>query len=45
MVKVFDTAKMRSLGLACQTPLLVGIRKTIRWFERNYDSGGDGIRL
>ena len=45
MMKVFDTAKMRSLGLACQTPLLVGIRKTIRWFERNCDSGGDGIRL
>jgi GDP-L-fucose synthase len=45
MVKVFDTAKMRSLGLACQTPLLVGIRKTILWFERNYNSGADGIRL
>ena len=45
MVKVFDTAKLRGLGLACQTPLVAGIRKTVRWFERNYRSGGDGIRL
>lgn len=45
MVKIFDVSRMKSLGLACDTPLRVGLERTIRWFEANYATGGDGLRL
>lgn len=45
MVKIFDVTRMRGLGLSCPTPLREGLRRTIEWFARNYDSRGDGIRL
>ena len=44
-VKIFDVTQMRSLGLSCPTPLREGLRRTIEWFVRNYESRGDGIRL
>lgn len=44
MVKIFDVAKLRGLGLACNTPLESGLEKTIRWLEKNYISQSDGIR-
>ncbi len=45
MVKVFSIDRMTSLGLSCPTPLEEGLRKTIAWFSRNYDTRGDGLRL
>ena len=45
MVKVFDTSRMKSLGLSCPTSLGDGLKKTIAWFEANYQTQGDGIRL
>jgi GDP-L-fucose synthase len=37
MVKIFDVAKLRSLGLGCDTPLREGLKKTIDWFVKNKD--------
>ena len=45
MVKVFDTTRLKSLGLACETPLRMGLKATIDWFARNYDAVSDGLRL
>ena len=45
MVKIFDSTKLNKLGLSCATPLEEGIKRTIRWFAANYDTGGDGLRL
>jgi GDP-L-fucose synthase len=45
MVKIFDTSRLNGLGLSCATPLRDGLTKTIRWFDRNYETGGDGLRL
>jgi GDP-L-fucose synthase len=45
MVKIFDTTKMKSLGLSCDTKLLDGIKVTASWLEKNYTSKTDGIRL
>jgi GDP-L-fucose synthase len=45
MVKIFDTKRMKSLGLNCHTPLNVGIRKAYEWFTKNYQNRSDGIRL
>ena len=45
LIKVFDVARLRSLGLACETPLEAGLRRTIRWFAANYDGATDGLRL
>ena len=45
MVKVFDTTKLKSLGLACETPLPTGLKATIDWFVRNYDAVSEGLRL
>ena len=45
MVKIFDVTKMRSLGLDCPTTLSAGLKKTAQWLEKNYDSGGERIRL
>ena len=33
--KVFDTTKMKSLGLSCSTSLIAGLKKTYEWFVRN----------
>jgi len=43
--KIFDTTRMRSLGLSCPTSLNDGLQRTIHWFAKNYQSRGDGIRL
>jgi hypothetical protein len=45
MVKIFDTARLSSLGLACNTLLQEGLTKTIEWFAENYDTRGDRLRL
>ena len=45
MIKIFDVKKLSSLGLACDTPLETGLRRTIEWFSRNYAERGDGLRL
>jgi GDP-L-fucose synthase len=45
MVKIFDVTRMKALGLSCPTSLREGLRRTINWLERNYDSRGDGLRL
>ena len=45
MVKIFNSTKLNKLGLSCATPLEEGIKRTIRWFSANYDTGGDGLRL
>ncbi len=45
MVKIFDVTRMKSLGLSCPTPLREGLKRTIAWFEKNYDIRSDGIRL
>ncbi|HAQ33852.1 MAG TPA: GDP-fucose synthetase, partial [Alphaproteobacteria bacterium] len=45
MVKIFDTARLKGLGLSCDTPLREGLTKTIEWFAKNYETRGDGLRL
>ena len=45
MVKIFNVSRMNSLGLSCPTLLEHGLKKTIAWFEKNYEDRGDGIRL
>ncbi|WP_455186412.1 GDP-L-fucose synthase family protein [Azospirillum palustre] len=45
MVKIFDTARLSSLGLSCPTPLADGLRRTIDWFATHYADRGDGLRL
>ena len=45
LVKIFDTTRLRSLGLSCATPLAEGLGRTIDWFSRNYAARGDGLRL
>jgi len=45
MVKIFDVARLRGLGLSCSTPLQKGLQKTISWFSSHYETRGDGIRL
>jgi GDP-L-fucose synthase len=45
MVKIFDTARLGSLGLSCDTPLEEGLKNTINWFATNYAQAGDGLRL
>lgn len=45
MVKIFSNDRMKALGLSCGTPLEEGLRRTIDWFAKNYDSAGDGLRL
>jgi GDP-L-fucose synthase len=45
MVKIFDVARLNSLGLSCNTPLAKGLDKTIQWLEKNYSARSDGIRL
>jgi GDP-L-fucose synthase len=45
LVKVFDIKKLNGLGLSCNTSLVDGLDKTIKWLERNYATRGDGLRL
>lgn len=45
LVKIFDVARLKRLGLSCDTLLQDGLKKTIQWFSENYVSKGDGIRL
>lgn len=45
MDKIFDVSRMKSLGLACPTPLRDGLKRTIDWFVANYQAAGDGLRL
>ena len=43
MVKIYDAARLRKLGLCCPTPLVDGLKRTIQWFEANRD--GARVRL
>jgi len=43
--KIFDVTRMKQLGLSCPTSLRDGLQRTIRWFEANYATRGDGLRL
>jgi len=43
MVKIFDTKRMKDLGLECPTTLREGLKKTIDWFVKNYQTGN--VRL
>lgn len=45
MVKIFSNERMKALGLSCDTSLEEGLRRTISWLARNYDSQGEGLRL
>ncbi|MDR1490882.1 MAG: NAD-dependent epimerase/dehydratase family protein [Desulfovibrio sp.] len=45
MVKIFDVARLRGLGLSCPTTLSEGLAKTIAWFQTHYESRSDGLRL
>jgi len=45
MVKIFDTSRLAALGLSCPTPLRDGITRTMAWFQANYATRGDGLRL
>lgn len=44
-VKVFDVSRLKALGLCCPTSLKEGLRRTVSWFDRNYSTKGDNIRL
>ncbi len=39
MVKIFSVDRLKSLGKSCDTPLDVGLEKTIAWFDSNYGKG------
>lgn len=45
LVKIFDVRRLHSLGLACETSLREGLRRTYAWLERHYDDRSDGLRL
>lgn len=45
MIKIFDVARLSSLGLACSTPLRAGLERTIAWFQRNYATHGEALRV
>jgi GDP-L-fucose synthase len=45
MVKIFSVERLRALGLSCPTALRIGLERTIRWFQTNYDGARDGLRL
>lgn len=45
IMKLFDVTRLRALGLSCDTPLRIGLQLTIDWFEKNYVSRKDGLRL
>lgn len=39
MDKIFDVARLKALGLSCDTPLETGLKKTAGWFEAARRSG------
>ncbi len=43
MEKIFDTRRLRALGLSCPTPLDDGLRRTIAWFKAARQQGA--VRL
>ena len=43
--KIFDVKRLHALGLACETPLREGLKRTVEWFAAHYASRGDGLRL
>lgn len=43
MIKILDTSRMKEFGLTCPTSLRDGLKKTIDWFIKNYDTGN--VRL
>jgi len=45
MIKIFGADRMKGLGLSCPTPLREGLRRTVDWLTRNYDTRGEGLRL
>lgn len=45
MVKIFSNERMKALGLSCETSLEDGLKRTIAWLSKNYDSRGEGLRL
>jgi GDP-L-fucose synthase len=45
MIKIFDVAKLKGLGLECNTTLALGLEKTIMWLEENYKNNENVIRL
>jgi GDP-L-fucose synthase len=45
MVKIFSNARMKALGLSCDTRRDEGLKKTISWFTCNYETRSDGLRL
>lgn len=45
LVKIFSAERMHALGLTAPTSLRDGLRRTISWFEANYDGATDGLRL
>lgn len=45
MVKIFDSTRLKSLGISCDTPLRKGLESTANWLIANYAMKGDGLRL
>jgi GDP-L-fucose synthase len=45
MVKIFSNERMKALGQSCDTNLEAGLKRTIEWLAKNYDSHGEGLRL
>ncbi|KRA57535.1 GDP-fucose synthetase [Caulobacter sp. Root656] len=45
LIKIFDVARMREMGIDCPTGLREGLVRTYDWFQRNYADAGDGLRL
>lgn len=45
MVKIFGTDQLHKLGLRCETPLQVGLKRTADWLIANYDQASDGLRI
>lgn len=45
LIKIFGVDRMKALGLACDTELKDGLKKTAKWFIENYEGATDGLRL
>ena len=43
--KIFAVDQLHKLGLKCATPLIEGLRRTIQWFQANYQDRTDGLRV
>lgn len=44
-IKIFDITRMRDLGIACNTPLELGLKQTIQWFKTAYDQHLKALRV